>query len=90
VAIGGGCPVCSEECLDNIFVLKRNICQLESTTATNYDTNITSLAWCKINSCAYLLAGTESENICDNLKEIILYKAAFCNPVEPTPFICQR
>jgi len=96
LTVGGGCAN-TEECISNIFVLKRDTCHLPEVTKTKYDINVMSLEWCKTNTCAYLLVGTETtveEDVCtENLdkKEIILYQGRFCPGIIPPPFpVCIR
>jgi len=105
---GGGCLQESVTgCYPNIFVyhitatgsLPRS---MDLVTSQQFDTNITSLAWCQPTdaACSYLLVGTEADNTTididctSNINSfgVALYRGVFCNKQSSTVVvpICYR
>lgn len=103
ITAGGGCleePV--NGCYPNVFVYHIAVPKmLNLVTQQQFDTNITSLAWCQPTGqlCSYLLVGSEAaaetlENPdinCKNSFEVALYKGLFCRQL-PAPVlpVCNR
>ena len=96
----GGCQQSAGTPVCNIIEYGRVAGQplLNDVAHTLFDTNVTSLDWCKTNTvpasnCAYLAVGTTGTTPCkggwDETDQIVVYKASFCknvNQVAP----CQR
>ncbi len=107
VTVGGACGP-EGGFPDNILVLK--VCaggesraqRLERVTGVRFDENITSLSWCHVGGCMYLLVGSENARFADMHgrdgmqsreckigPDIAVYKGLFCVPGnEPLPPMC--
>ncbi len=60
LTVGGGCRDNQSRCVGNLFLYKKNACPpiLEKIRSTNFDSTITSLAWCNAQGrCSFLAVG---------------------------------
>lgn len=104
ITIGGGCDHDSY-CVNNIFSYKITVdkvsgtLSLELVSQSKFDEIITSLDWCQINGCSYLLVGSEDpfwndlrkNMFCKAPDEIALYKSSFSRQSVGSPKpLCQR
>ena len=103
ITAGGGCVGGADACVNNIFVYNIGVPRmLNLITQQQFDTTITSLAWCQPigQLCTFLLVGAEppaalSEepdvNCAHRGFEVALYKGLFCRQV-PSPVlpVCNR
>ncbi len=96
LALGGGCGLASTGCSGNLFLYRKNASQpiLEKICSANFDSTITSLAWCNAQSrCSLLAVGatgslmndddddeTDNGQDYDQLcnRELGIYKASLC------------
>jgi len=91
-AVGLGCQ---EETEPNIIVYEKTSSPtLSQVTSVRFDENITSVKWCKIGDCTYLLVGSEVLGfglpcVPSSEDEIGLFKGVFClEPPPAPPVIC--
>lgn len=96
----GGCQIDEENPVCNVDVYKKikNATKLNLLTSSLFDTNVTSLDWCKTNTlpanyCAYLALGTTGTLPCeggyDCTDQVFVCQAKFCQSANPNS-PCQR